>query len=146
MYLAQKYYILIVSDEFINESEEGTMEGKINFGLSESEALIMEYLWDADSGRCFREITKYLNEEVGKDWKKQTMNTFLSRLTNKGLISAELKRGGRVYSPTVTRTEFATGRAKQFLEKFYDGSLEKFLTILNGGKTVDEQQVKKIMG
>lgn len=48
--------------------------------------------------------------------------------------------------PTVTRTEFATGRAKQFLDKFYDGSLEKFLTILNGGKQIDAQQVKKIMG
>ena len=140
----RKYYILIVSDKFINESEEDTMEGKINFGLSDSEALIMEYLWDA--GRCFREITKHLNEEVGKEWKKQTMNTFLSRLTNKGLISAEVQRGGRVYSPTVTRTEFATGRAKQFLDKFYDGSLENFLTILNGGKKIDAQQVKKIMG
>ena len=142
----RKYYILIVSDKFINESEEDAMEGKINFGLSDSEALIMEYLWDADGGRCFREITKHLNEEVGKEWKKQTMNTFLSRLTNKGLISAEVQRGGRVYSPTVTRTEFATGRAKQFLDKFYDGSLENFLTILNVGKKIDAQQVKKIMG
>ena len=74
------------------------------------------------------------------------MNTFLSRLSNKGLISAELKRGGRVYSPTVTRIEFDKGRANQFLEKYYDGSLEKFLTILNGGKKIDEQQIKKLLG
>lgn len=67
----QKYYILIVSDEFINEREEDAMEGKINFGLSDSEALIMEYLWDADGGRCFREITKHLNEEVGKSGKNR---------------------------------------------------------------------------
>ena len=121
------------------------MEKKIVYDVSQSEGLIMDYLWESEEGRCFREITKYLNEDVGKEWKKQTMNTFLNRLSNKGLITAEMKKGGRIYHAAMTKVEYEKGRAHQFLEKYYDDSLVEFISVLSGGKNIDEKLANKLL-
>lgn len=60
---------------------------KIKYLISESEYLIMEYLWNHEEGKMFGDIVTYLNETCQKNWTKQTINTFIKRLKDKGLIN-----------------------------------------------------------
>ena len=49
-------------------------------GMSQSESLIMDYLWKEGTGKTFAQIMAFLGNKAGKEWAKQTVNTFLRRL------------------------------------------------------------------
>ncbi|MDE7476862.1 MAG: BlaI/MecI/CopY family transcriptional regulator [Lachnospiraceae bacterium] len=113
-------------------------ERKVKYLISESENMIMEYLWKQEGGKTFREIVEYLNDMCQKDWRKQTINTFIKRLTDKGLIASECMGKRRVYYPAMSYTEYKQGEAKEFLQEFYDGSMYAFLSTFSGGQKLDE--------
>ncbi len=97
----------------------------------------MHYLW-REGAKSFVEIMTYLNEEQGRDWKKQTVNTFIKRLTDKGLIVADETGKNRVYQAAVTNTEYEQGKAMKLLQDYYGGSIGSFLSALTGGKGIDK--------
>lgn len=55
--------------------------------LSDSELMIMEYLWSANIPKTFSEIKTHFDLTTDKKWKKQTLNTFLLRLSKKDIYS-----------------------------------------------------------
>jgi predicted transcriptional regulator len=114
------------------------MGNKIVYDMTISESLIMEYLWKEESGKSFTQIMDFLINEAGKEWKKQTVNTFLKRLTDKGLIAADKKGNIMEYTAAFSKKEYEKGRAKKLLNDFYDGSFNAFLTALTGGQKIDK--------
>lgn len=52
--------------------------------LSDTEFYILQYLWSLETPTTFAEILVHFTEE-GKTWKKQTVNTFLSRMIQKDI-------------------------------------------------------------
>ena len=58
------------------------------YDMSAAEMEVMEKLWEYEEGIKQAELLA-LFEEDGKEWKRQTLNTFLSRLENKGLVKRE---------------------------------------------------------
>ena len=120
----------------------------IKYLISESEGIIMDYLWSQKEGKLFREIMEYLNVTCQKPWKKQTVNTFINRLTKKGLVVSENCGGNKKYSPALNYTEYKQGEAKNFLDLFYSGSVYTFLSTLSGGQQIDKDtadELKKIL-
>ena len=59
----------------------------IKYMISESENKIMEFLWNEKDGLSFSEITNLLNQDNSKVLVKQTINTFLTRMIAKNLIT-----------------------------------------------------------
>ena len=113
------------------------MSKNIIYEMSQSESLIMKFLWK-EGAKSFMEIMTFLNEEEGKEWKKQTVNTFIKRLSDKGLITADETGKNRVYHAAVTNSEFEKGKAQKLLNDFYGGSVYSFLSALTGGRGVDK--------
>lgn len=99
----------------------------------------MEYLWKEGTEKGFVEIMGFLNDEAGKDWKKQTVNTFLKRLIDKGLIAVQQRGHSRVYRAALTADAYEQGCAKKILDDYYDGSINAFLSALTGGGKIDKQ-------
>lgn len=124
--------------------EEVIMENNVRCEMSQSESLIMDFLWKNDGGKGFSEIMEYLNGELHKNWKKQTINTFIRHLIDKGLISADTSQKSRRYSAALTPTEYARGKADKILADFYDGSVEVFLSALTGGKKLSREMVDEL--
>ncbi|MCI8966449.1 MAG: BlaI/MecI/CopY family transcriptional regulator [Lachnospiraceae bacterium] len=120
------------------------MENNVRCEMSQSESLIMDFLWKNDGGKGFSEIMEYLNGELHKNWKKQTINTFIRHLIDKGLISADTSQKSRRYSAALTPTEYARGKADKILADFYDGSVEVFLSALTGGKKLSREMVDEL--
>ena len=75
--------------------------------LSKTEYRIMEYFWSTGEKYTFGELMKYFNEEEDKNWKKQTLNTFLSRLIDKGLLERKKEE---------TKQSLTSVRRRQFLK------------------------------
>ncbi len=48
--------------------------------LSDTELMIMEYLWSQNTPKTFSEIKAFFEATTSKNWKKQTLSTFLLRL------------------------------------------------------------------
>ena len=124
--------------------EEVIMENNVRCEMSQSESLIMDFLWKNDGGKGFSEIMEYLNGELHKNWKKQTINTFIRHLIDKGLISADTSQKSRRYSAALTPAEYARWKADKILADFYDGSVEVFLSALTGGKKLSKELVDEL--
>lgn len=108
------------------------------FSLSPTEKEIMEVLWHSEGMTnndivvCFREL--------GKDWKRQTTSTFLTRLMQKGL----LKKEGHRYVPEYTKEEFERLQARDILSSMYGGSLKNFIAALSGGRQMTEKEAEEL--
>ena len=55
------------------------------YSMTEAESEVMEKLWDQEESIKQSHLLT-LFEEDGKEWKRQTLNTFLSRLEEKGFV------------------------------------------------------------
>ena len=54
--------------------------------LSETEYEIMEVLWQSQVPMSSAQLASHFAKHHNKEWKPSTLATFLSRLTQKGLI------------------------------------------------------------
>ena len=100
--------------------------------MSETESEIMEVLWNSEAPMSASELIDYFAEQRGKVWKAPTLATFLSRLSQKGLVGSV--RRGRVpyYHPIQTRAAYKQGIAQELLDTMYQGSVTKFFATLCG--------------
>lgn len=117
---------------------------KIKYEMSESEQMIMKYLWKNPEGKLFPDIVEYLNNTYEKNWAKQTINTFILRLADKGLIYVEKKSRQSTYYAAVTQEEYHRGEAQAYLDLYHHGSLTNFISALTGGGEIDSKTADKL--
>ena len=103
--------------------------------LSKTEYRIMEYFWSTGGKYTFGELMKYFNEEEDKNWKKQTLNTFLSRLIDKGLLERKKEE----------KAEFKQRKAKAILEECYEGKISHFIAALTGNNAITKVDEKELI-
>lgn len=101
--------------------------------LTACEQLIMKTVWDAEKELGLMEITKSVNAAYHKDWKPQTVSTFLGRLVRKDYL--ESHRQGRVfyYRILVPQEDYLREMTEQFIAFWYQGNVEAFLASLEKG-------------
>lgn len=121
-------------------------ENKIN-KPSSSERRIMEFLWNEKDGLSFSEITNLLNQDNDKILVKQTINTFLSRMIAKNLITkktGDTRFKTRYYSK-YSKEEYHRKVCEDILNKEYKGSFLEFVKQLSGGEYLSKEDAQKIM-
>ena len=64
--------------------------------LTESEELVMKAIWDSKNDPVLSDVVERVNGLYGKDWKPQTVSTFLSKLVRKDYC--KLIRNGKIYT------------------------------------------------
>lgn len=92
--------------------------------LSDAEEMVMSVIWNNDE-LCLEEIRKKSYEKYGKDWKPQTVSTFLARLREKGFVSFEKKGRYCFYTPIVCRQEYVKMSYSLMVTRFYCGDAKK---------------------
>lgn len=102
--------------------------------LSPAEAEIMELLWEGGE-KTNRELLFCLNTD-GRDWKRQTLNTLLTRLIAKNLV----KKNGHKFMAEISKQEYNSAQAQSVLETMYNGSLANFIMTLTGGNQLSEEE------
>ena len=96
--------------------------------LSDAELEIMKIVWGNPS-----EVTlfPYIMEGLaarGRPCQKNTLIVLLSRLVNKGFLSAKKIGRRNEYTALVSEAEYQTAQTKSFLNKIYEGSAKGLLT------------------
>lgn len=82
--------------------------------LTDSEEIVMKCIWDIGDDMCLSQIMEY-TKEYGKDWKSQTVSTFLSKLVLKGFIDPYRKGRYFHYKVLITEKEYKTGKLGRYL-------------------------------
>ena len=116
---------------------------KNKFCLAVSEEQIMELLWKKDRGMPSKEILDYFNNQ-GKDWKKQTLNTYLSKLLERKFIERTSEDRRYLYFPIITKKEYRQKKAEKFIYDAYNGSFLNFVSALSGGELISQEDAKEI--
>ena len=95
--------------------------------LTDCEQMVMKTVWDAEEELSMIEITQRVNETYHKEWKTQTVSTFLARLVRKGYL--QNYRKGRVffYRSLVAQADYVGEMARRFVDFWNHGSVDDFL-------------------
>ena len=114
------------------------------YDLTDTELEVMEFFWGQKEPRLFSETIEYFNTQKKKEWKKQTMNTYLNHLTHAGLLKAEKGPRARLYSAACTREDYQQQCARKLIERSFDNSLAKFIAAFTGGEGLSEEEAEEL--
>ncbi len=116
--------------------------------ISDAELEIMKIIWSNP-----QEVTlfPYIMDGLaakGKPCQKNTLIVLLSRLINKGFLSAKKSGRRNEYTALVLETEYQTEQTKNFLGKIYEGNAKGLVTnLISGDLLTDEEyeDLKKLL-
>lgn len=112
--------------------------------ITECEKVVMKCVWDNENDLSMQQITELVNTRFGKDWKTQTVSTFLARLVKKGYL--QMYRKGRCffYSPLVDKDEYKDDVLKDYVQFWNGGSMSAFVSGLFSKKMMSQEEREKI--
>ncbi len=113
--------------------------------LSECEAVIMRILWEEDCDMSMRELMDEAADKYGKVWAKQTVTTFLKRMTESGYVS--MYREGRVfyYHAEIKAKNYLGEEAVDFCRTWFDGDPVDMMEAYMKKKKLTPKQKKRLM-
>lgn len=92
--------------------------------ISDAEYQVMKVVW-AGAPISTNEVVEKLEEITA--WKPKTIQTMLSRLVKKGVLSYEKDSRVFVYTPLIGENEYLECESDTFLTRFYDGTLNSMV-------------------
>lgn len=113
--------------------------------ISDAGLVILEYLWSRNDPARFSEIMEYCNNVKKKDWKKQTVNTFLTRLAQKGFVRVDKNHPRALYSPTLTQEEYHQKQAREIVEQSFHGSIQAFMCAFTGNHKLTQKEKEELL-
>lgn len=115
------------------------------YGLSFIEWEIMEYFWEQNQPVPFKEILDYFNQKKNMNWKKQTLNTYLSNLRRSKLICVDDKSSAYYkYYSCCSREQLIGDWTHSLIQESFGGSISNFVATFAGGKKLSPEEVERI--
>lgn len=115
-----------------------------NYGLTNTEMQIMELLWQADGPVTFREIMDISSKEWGKNWKIQTLSTYLIGLQKMGLVGSERRGCSNAYRAICTKEAHIHNWTKKLVETYFDNSFSRFALAFVGHGKLSEEDAREL--
>lgn len=112
--------------------------------LSDTEMEVMRMIWASDHPVTSGELLDFFSSKKGKEWKGQTIATFLARLVEKGVLLSSKRGRGNAYTPRVSPEEYRRQEAQSMLDRMYKGSVRNFLSALYDGEKVSEKDLVEL--
>ena len=109
--------------------------------LPDTELEVMLVLWEAEGEVPRSYFDKKLKD---KHWNINTMNTYLSRLLEKGFLTCEKRGRMNFYRPAVTQEEYLAFESRSVLDRLYGSSVKRFVAALYQDKKMDEAQLREL--
>ena len=112
--------------------------------LSDAELEIMKIVWGTpDEATLFPYVMDGLAAR-GKPCQKNTLIVLLSRLMNKGFLSAKKIGRRNEYTTLVSETEYQTAQTRNFLDKIYKGSAKGLVSNLIMGDLLADEEYEEL--
>lgn len=110
------------------------------YNVSEAEMEVMEKLWEHGDGIKQSELLALFQAD-GKEWKRQTLNTFLTRLEDKGLLTREK----RIVKPVYSREEYNCIQMKKVIDRMYEGKLSNFVAAFVRENSINDSEAEALI-
>lgn len=114
------------------------------YGLSPTEYELMEFIWAADHKLSFKEIFQYFNEVKHKNWKKQTLSTYIKMLQDAGHLLTDSNGTRYLYYPKHSRQEHINTWMRVIYTDSFDNSIGKVLAAFTGGKKLSKKDAEEL--
>ncbi len=111
----------------------------ISIGSAELE--IMKVIWKAKEPITSLQIGKAV-ENMG--WKKTTIATFLTRLAEKGVLSAEKRGKLYYYTPLISEKDYRKAQTKNLISTLYNGSVKEFAASFFEEQTLSDKEIEEL--
>lgn len=112
---------------------------KVVHRITDAEREVMEVLW-RDSEAVQTRVLLELMKEKGKNWKRQTLNTILFRLEERGIVSRK-----RAYvQAAMSREALLQAQTREILEEYYGGKAGNFFAALIGNPNLTPEDIGRL--
>lgn len=112
--------------------------------ITEMEQLVMKCIWTSDEDMSLPNVMGIANGKYKKDWKPQTVSTYLSHLVKKGYLN--FYRQGRTfkYHSLIDEADYRAEVLKNHIEFWDDGDINLFAKDLLSDGTVSSEQLAEL--
>jgi len=110
--------------------------------VSEAEYQVMKVIWAADAPISTNEVVDKLEKTTS--WKPKTIQTLLSRLVKKGALNYEKDGRVYVYMPLIQEAEILEMESSNFLNRFYDGTLNSMIVNYLERDKLSEEDISEL--
>jgi predicted transcriptional regulator len=112
--------------------------------LTDCEQLVMKVVWDAEDELSLMEVMDRVNDKYHKNWKPQTVSTFLARLVKKGYLRHY--RQGRVffYQILVPLEEYKGQITSDYVSFWNHDNADEFLCALSNERPLRQDEIERI--
>ena len=108
--------------------------------LPDTELEVMKALWELGAGTSRPALEQAL---ASFGWASNTVNTYLTRLVEKGFAAVQRDRKGNLYTPLVSREEYLAFDSRSVLSRLYGRSPRNFVAALARGG-LDQKDVEEL--
>ncbi|MDE6640586.1 MAG: BlaI/MecI/CopY family transcriptional regulator [Acetatifactor sp.] len=111
----------------------------MNVKLFDSELKVMGVLW-REGDITAKRVSDILKEEAG--WNMNTTYTLIKRCIGKGAI--ERREPHFICHALIPREEVQAAETDEFIDRIYDGSVDKLFAALIGRRKLSEEQIVRL--
>ncbi|MBO5505797.1 MAG: BlaI/MecI/CopY family transcriptional regulator [Clostridia bacterium] len=112
-----------------------------NISIGDAELEIMKVIWKAKEPVTSLDIGKEVED---KGWKKTTIATFLTRLVEKGALSADKQGKLYYYTPLITEKEYRKSQTKNLIKTLYNGSVRDFAVSFFEEQKLSDKDIQEL--
>lgn len=112
-----------------------------NINISEAELEVMKVIWNEKRPVTSLDIGEAFET---KGWKKTTIGTFLTRLVEKGALSAEKQGKLYYYTPLISQRDYRKSQTKNLISSLYGGSIRDFAVSLFEEQSISDEELKEL--
>ena len=112
-----------------------------NINIGDAELEIMKVIWKAKKPMTSVDIGLCVED---KGWKKTTIATFLTRLTEKGALLSEKQGKLYYYTPAITEKEYKRSQVRNLIKTLYNGSVKEFALSFFDEKLLSDKDIEEL--
>ena len=109
--------------------------------LPDTELEVMKALWASGPDTPRAQLESAL---ARFGWAGNTINTYLTRLCDKGYLSARREGRSNFYTPLVSQEKYREFDSRSVLQRLYGGSLGSFVAALTAEKPLAQSEIDEL--
>ena len=110
--------------------------------LSDAEFEVMKVVWANEPPITTSEIMKLLGNE--KNWKIQSLVSFMLRLVEKGFLRSEKDGKERTYYPLVSQEGYRKFETGNYAKQYHNGSFLDLVTTLYDDEALTDKDIDEL--
>lgn len=109
--------------------------------LPDAELAVMQAVWAAGGEVGRSDIEGAL---ASHGWSANTVNTYLTRLCDKGFLASRREGRNNLYTPLVSKDSYLEFESRSVLKRLYGGSLGSFVAALNAEQPLAQSEIDEL--